>query len=366
MAKRDFYEILGVNQNASDDEIKKAFRKLAMKHHPDRHAGDKKEEEIFKEVNEAYSVLSDPKKRELYNQYGHEGVAAGAGAGAGAGGFGDIFSDIFEDFFGGGGGRSGQRAQRGNDLRYNLDIAFEEAVFGVETKIKIPHWELCKKCDGSGARSPEDIKPCETCRGAGQIRIQQGFFTVSRTCPRCQGAGKKITAICPTCRGERKTQREKTLSLKIPGGVETGSRLRLNGEGEPGEKGGVPGDLYVFLTVKEHEFFHRSDDNILCDIYITFPQATLGGKIEVPTLKGTHSLKIPAGTPHGKIFELKGLGVPRLNSHGVGDQLVRINIHVPQNLSVKQRELLEEYSRISDEKTEMEKEGLFHKVKNLF
>lgn len=363
MAKRDYYEILGVSQNATDEEMKKAFRKLAMKHHPDRHAGDKKEEEIFKEINEAYSVLSDPKKREIYNQYGHEGIAAGAGGGAG--GFSDIFSDIFEDFFGGG-GRSDQRAQRGNDLRYNLDISFEEAVFGVETKIKIPHWEECKKCDGSGARSPEDIKPCDTCRGAGQIRIQQGFFTVSRTCPKCQGAGKRISAHCPSCRGERKIQREKTLSLKIPAGVETGSRLRLNGEGGPGERGGPPGDLYVFLTVKEHDFFQRSDDNILCDIYITFPQAALGAKIEVPTLKGNHSLKIPSGTPHGKIIELKGLGVPHLNSHRVGDQLVRINIHVPQKLSAKQKELLEEYARISDERNEMEKEGLFHKVKNLF
>ncbi|MBI1822803.1 MAG: molecular chaperone DnaJ [Nitrospirae bacterium] len=364
MAKHDYYEILGVNRTASDEELKKAFRKMAMKHHPDRHAGNKEEEERFKEINEAYSVLSDPKKREIYNQYGHEGLAAGAGAG-GFGGFSDIFSDIFEDFFGAG-GRPGQRAQRGNDLRYNLDISFENAVFGVETKIKIPHWELCKKCDGSGARSPEDIKPCDTCRGAGQIRLQQGFFTVSRTCPKCHGAGKKIAAVCPSCRGERKIQREKTLSLKIPGGVETGSRLRLNGEGELGESGGGPGDLYVFLTVKEHEFFQRSENNILCDVYITFPQAALGGKLEVPTLKGTQSLKIPPGTPHGKIFELKGLGVPNLNSHGIGDQMVRINIHVPQKLSSKQKELLEEYSRLSDEKAEMEKEGLFHKVKNLF
>jgi molecular chaperone DnaJ len=363
VAKHDYYEILGVSQDASDEELKKAFRKMAMKHHPDRHAGDKKEEEIFKEINEAYSVLSDPKKREIYNQYGHEGLTAGDAGGTG--GFSDIFSDIFEDFFGGG-ERSGQRAQRGNDLRYNLDISFEEAVFGVETKIKFPHWEECKKCDGSGARSPEDIKPCDTCRGAGQIRLQQGFFTVSRTCPRCQGAGKRISAHCTECHGERKIQREKTLSLKIPAGVETGSRLRLNGEGGPGERGGHPGDLYVFLTVKEHDFFQRSANNILCDIYITFPQASLGAKIEVPTLKGNHSLKIPSGTPHGKIIELKGLGVPHLNSHGVGDQLIRINIHVPQKLSSKQKELLEEYARISDEKNEMEKEGLFHKVKNLF
>jgi molecular chaperone DnaJ len=339
-----------------------------MKHHPDRHAGDKKEEEKFKEINEAYSVLSDPKKREIYDQYGHEGIAAtaaGQGGAGGFGGFGDIFSDIFEDFFGGG-GRSGQRAQRGNDLRYNLEIAFEEAIFGVETKIRIPHLEICNTCNGSGARSPEEIKPCDTCRGAGQIRIQQGFFTVSRTCPKCQGAGKRILVQCATCHGERRTQREKTLSLKIPGGVETGSRLRLNGEGEPGELGGPPGDLYVFLTIREHDYFKRSENNILCDVFVTYPQAALGAKVDVPTLKGSHALKIPPGTPHGKVFDLKGLGVPRLNGHGTGDQLVRINIHVPQRLNARQKELLEEYAKISDEKLEMEKEGLFHKVKNFF
>ncbi|MHB8483628.1 MAG: molecular chaperone DnaJ [Nitrospiria bacterium] len=365
MTKRDYYEILEVDQNASEDEIKKAFRKMAMKHHPDRHAGDKKEEEIFKEVNEAYSVLSDPQKRKIYDQYGHEGIAANAGAGsAGFGGFSDVFSDIFEDFFGT--GRSGKRAARGNDLRYNLDISFEEAVFGVETKIKIPKWEVCSKCQGTGARTSEDIKACDTCKGAGQIRLSQGLFTVSRTCHRCQGTGKRITAYCPACHGEGKIHGEKTLSIKIPGGVETGSRLRLSAEGEPGEFGGPPGDLYVFLTVKDHEFFQRSDDNILCDVFITFPQAALGARIEVPTLKGAHSLKIPSGTPPGKIFELKGMGVPHLSGHGIGNQLVRINIHVPQKLSARQKELLEEYAKISDEKSEMEKEGLFHKVKNLF
>ncbi|MBI1820410.1 MAG: molecular chaperone DnaJ [Nitrospirae bacterium] len=363
MAKRDYYEVLGVDPNASEEDIKKAFRKMAMKHHPDRHKGDKKEEENFKEVNEAYSVLSDSQKRKIYDQYGHEGVAAGAGAG-GFGGFSDVFSDIFEDFFGG--GRGGKRAARGNDLRYNLDISFEEAVFGVETKIKIPHWDICSKCHGTGARSSEDVKTCETCKGTGQIRLSQGLFTVSRTCHRCQGTGTRVTAACPACHGEKRIQREKTLSLKIPGGVETGSRLRLNSEGEPGESGGPPGDLYVFLTAKEHEFFKRSEDNILCDAFISFPQAALGAKIDVPTLKGSHSLKIPAGTLPGKVFELKGMGVPHLNGHGVGNQLVRINIHVPQKLNARQKELLEEYAKISDEKSEMEKEGLFHKVKNLF
>ena len=363
MAKRDYYEDLGTDPNASEEDIKKAFRKMAMKHHPDRHQGDKKEEENFKEVNEAYSILSDSQKRKIYDQYGHEGVAAGAGAG-GFGGFSDVFSDIFEDFFGG--GQRGKRAARGNDLRYNLDISFEEAVFGVETKIKIPHWDTCSKCRGSGARSPEDIKTCDTCKGTGQIRLSQGLFTVSRTCHRCQGTGTRLTAVCPDCRGEKRIQKEKTLSLKIPGGVETGSRLRLNSEGEPGESGGPPGDLYVFLTAKEHEFFKRIEDNILCDTFITFPQAVLGAKIEVPTLKGPHSLKIPAGTLPGKVFELKGLGVPHLNGHGVGNQLVRINIHIPQKLNTRQKELIEEYAKISDEKNEMEKDGLFHKVKNLF
>jgi molecular chaperone DnaJ len=366
VAKRDYYEVLGVTRSVSDEELKKAFRKMAMKHHPDRHAGDKKEEELFKEVNEAYSVLSDPRKRELYNQYGHEGVTAGASAGAGGfGGFSDIFGDIFEDFFGAG-GRSGQRARQGDDLRYNLTISFEEAVFGVEMKIKVPHWEICESCAGTGARSSADIKPCETCRGTGQIRSQQGFFTVSRTCSRCQGLGKKISAHCTSCHGDAKKEREKTLSIKIPAGVETGSRLRLNREGGLGEFGGPPGDLYVFLTVKEHEFFQRIDNHILCDTFITFPQAVLGAKLDVPTLKGTHSLKIPAGTPHGKVFELKGLGVPHLNAHGAGNQLVRINIHVPLKLTAQQKELLEEYAKISDEKNDPEKDGLLNKVKNLF
>ena len=367
MAKRDYYAVLEVDQSASEEEIKKAFRKMAMKHHPDRHAGDKKEEELFKEVNEAYSVLGDPQKRKIYDQYGHEGIAASAGGGGGGGGFGgfsDVFSDIFEDFFGG--GRGGKRAARGNDLRYNLEISFEEAVFGIETKIKIPKLEVCSKCQGTGARSSEDVKSCDTCKGTGQVRLSQGPFIVSRTCHRCQGSGKRITANCPACHGEGKIQREKILSIKIPGGVETGSRLRLSAEGEPGEFGGPPGDLYVFLTVKEHEFFQRSDDNILCDVFITYPQAALGAKIDVPTLKGPYSLKIPAGTAPGKIFELKGMGVPHLNGHGVGNQLARINIHVPQKLSVRQKELLEEYAKISDEKSEMEKDGLFHKVKNLF
>ena len=363
MAKRDYYEILGTGRNASEEEIKKSFRKMAMKHHPDRHAGDKKEEETFKGINEAYSVLSDPQKRKIYDQFGHEGISAGAGAGGT--GFSDVFSDIFEDFFGGG-GRGGKRAERGSDLRYNLDLSFEEAVFGLETKIRIPHWDPCSKCNGTGARSADDVKTCETCKGAGQIRLQQGFFTVSRTCHRCQGTGTRITAHCPACHGERKVQREKTLSLKIPAGVETGSRLRLNAEGEPGGSGGPPGDLYVFLTVRDHDFFQRRENDILCDIFITFPQAALGAKIDVPTLKGNQSLKIPPGTPPGKIFELKGMGIPHLNGRGIGDQLARINIHVPQKLSVRQKELLEEYAKINDEKTEMEKEGLFHKVKNLF
>lgn len=365
MSKRDYYELLEVSRSAADEELKKAFRKLAMQHHPDRHAGDKKEEEIFKQINEAYSVLSDPEKRRVYDQYGHEGLTGGAGGFEGFGGVGDIFTDIFEGFFGGG-QRGGNRAQRGADLRYDLEIPFEEAIFGVEKKLTLPKEENCGACNGSGARSGADVIPCDTCRGSGQVRIQQGFFTLSRTCHVCKGAGKKIKNLCPECRGEGRIAKKKTLSVKIPGGVETGSRLRLTGEGDPGSRGGHPGDLYVFITVQDHEYFQRIEDNLLCDVFISFPQAALGATLEVPTLKGQHPLKIPVGTPHGKIFTLKGLGAPRLKGHGIGDQLVRINIHVPEKLTARQRELLEELESLTLETKAPGEKSFLKRVKNLF
>jgi molecular chaperone DnaJ len=370
LAKRDYYEVLGVSRDASGDEIKKAYRKLALKYHPDRNPGNREAEDKFKEATEAYDVLSDSQKRQQYNLFGHAGVegsAGGQGFDFGRGGFGDVFSDIFEDFFGGGTGtRTRSRAQQGSDLRYNLEISFEEAVMGKETKVKIPSWESCSDCGGSGAKKGTSLKTCPTCQGTGQLRFQQGFFTVSRTCNHCGGEGKIITTPCLSCRGAGRVQRERTLSLKIPAGVETGSRLRLAGEGEPGVYGGPPGDLYVFLTVQDHPFFKRGGDDILCEVPITFVQAALGAKIEVPTLKEKATLKIPAGTQSGKVFRLRGLGVPNVRGHGVGDQLVRVQVEVPTKLTPKQKELLEEYAKISDEKVQSEANGIFDKVKNLF
>ena len=373
MAKRDYYEILKVGKNASDEELKKAYRKLALSHHPDRNPGNKEAEERFKEINEAYSVLSDPEKRRQYDTFGHAGVDGRGGPGFGGvdfapGGVSDIFGDIFEEFFGasprGGGGR---RAQKGNDLRYNLDLSFEEAVFGKESKIKLRRPEACESCRGTGAKDSRAIKTCPTCNGTGQLRFQQGFFTVSRTCSQCRGEGKIISEPCPTCKGERYRMREKTLAIKIPPGVETGSRLRISGEGEPGGNGGPPGDLYVVITVKEHSHFTRDGNNILCEHTISFVQAALGTKVEVPTIKGTVPLKIPAGTQSGKVLRLKGMGFPDLRGYGMGDQLVRINVQIPTKLNSKQRELLEQYARLSGEAIDTDGSSkIFEKVKNLF
>jgi len=369
-AKRDYYEVLGVQRNATDEELKKAYRKQALNFHPDRNPGNKEAESRFKEVNEAYSVLSDPEKRKQYDTFGHAGADGRGGAGGfdfGGGGFSDIFGDIFEEFFGAGPTRGGrQRAQRGNDLRYNLEISFEEAVFGKEAKIKVRRHEACESCRGSGARSGTSIKTCPTCSGSGQLRFQQGFFTVSRTCSSCHGEGKVISDPCPTCRGLKYALREKTLSVKIPPGVETGSRLRISSEGEIGENGGPPGDLYVVLTVTEHPHFTREGNNILCEIQIGFVQAALGTKLEVPTIKGTNTLKIPPGTQSGKILRLKGMGFPDVRGHGIGDQLVRVKVEIPTKLTAKQRELLEEYARLSGESIDPEGSTLLGKVKNLF
>ncbi len=362
-SKRDYYEILGVSKNASEDELKKAYRKLALKYHPDRNAGNKGAEDKFKEANEAYSILSDAQKRSQYDQFGHAG-AQGGGFGQG-GGFSDVFGDIFEEFFGGQGTQGGSRAQRGNDLRYNLSISFEEALLGKEEKIKLRRPEQCDACNGTGAKGGA-TKRCTTCNGAGQVRFQQGFFTVSRTCSACRGAGVIIADPCKKCKGQRYIEREKTISAKIPPGVDTGTRLRVSGEGEIGANGGPPGDLYVVISVGDHPQFARDGDHILYEAPISFVKAALGATIEVPTIKGNTPLKIPAGTQDGKIFRLKGLGFPSLRGYGIGDEVVKIRVTIPSKLSSEQREALEKYAKLSGEEVHTESGTILEKVKHFF
>ncbi len=362
---RDYYELLGVSRSASDDEIKKAYRRLAMQHHPDRNSGNKAAEEKFKTINEAYAVLSDPEKRSSYDRYGT--AEAPRGFEGGFGGFGDIFSDIFEEAFGGSArGRRGPRVTRGSDLAYNLTITLEEAVSGKETKIRIPRAETCAECHGSGARNQSSVKSCQTCGGSGQLRFQQGFFTVSRTCHHCRGEGRVVTERCLACNGERIIQRERDLSLKIPPGVDNGSRLRLTGEGEPGQHDGPPGDLYVLITVQDHPLFTRHRDDLIYELSLSFVTAALGAKLTIPTLKGSTTLKIPPGTQHGHQFRLKGLGVPHLQHHGTGDLLAQVRVAVPAKLTPKQRALLEEFAATQRESADGHAETIVDKVKNLF
>jgi molecular chaperone DnaJ len=362
MAK-DYYDLLGVHKNATEADLKRAYRKLAHEHHPDKNPGDKASEEKFKEISEAYSVLSDAQKRTYYDQYGTAPGAQGAG-GFGGAGMGDIFGDIFEEFFGGGRGRS--RATAGDDLRYNLKIGFEDAAFGTATKIRVPRWERCPECDGLGAKSKDGIVTCTTCRGAGQIRTQQGFFSMSRTCSRCGGEGKTITDPCPACKGRKRIERERTLSVKIPAGVETGNTIRLSGEGELGSSGGPPGDLYVYLVVEEHPLFTREGQDIICEVPISFVQAALGSEIEVPTLNGSTAIKIPAGTQPGHVFKLRGKGFPHLRGSGSGDQLCRIIVEVPTKVNAKQKELLQEFDRLSNENATPITKVFIDKVKEVF
>jgi molecular chaperone DnaJ len=345
MAKRDYYEVLGVARNASEADLKKAFRRLAMKYHPDRNSGDADTEAKFKEAKLAYDVLSDPKKRSAYDQFGHAGVDAGAGGFGGPGGDGGAFSDIFGDVFGDiFGGRSGaRRTQRGVDLRYDLSLSLEDAVSGKEVKFRIPVQVECQFCGGTGAKPGTKPKTCTTCGGSGQVRMQQGFFSIQQTCPTCRGTGSVIEEACSHCRGRGRIQEEKTLSVRVPAGVDTGDRIRLAGEGERGEHGGPPGDLYVQIQVKAHPIFTREDSHLHCEVPIGFVTAALGGELEVPTLDGKVMLKIPAGTQTGKMFRVRGKGVKPVRGGVIGDLICRVTVETPVNLTERQKDLLREF-----------------------
>lgn len=363
MSKTDYYEILGVSRTATDAEIKKAYRALAVKHHPDKNPGDPHAEEKFKECAEAYAVLSDPQKRSQYDRFGHSGLG-GAGFDPGFSNIEDIFDLFgFGDMFGGR-TRTRSTVQRGSDLRYDLEITLEEAATGKEEKLRIPRLEKCDDCDGRGAEKGTQPESCVACAGSGQTRYQQGFFSVMRTCPNCQGKGQIIRTPCKTCRGAGRVEKEKSLEIKIPAGVETGSRLRVSGEGEAGVNGGPAGDLFVVLHVKEHEVFERQGANLYSAVPISFAQAALGAEIKVPTLDGEEDLKIPAGTQTGTVFRLKSQGMPTLGGRGKGDLFVAVTLITPKTLTKEQRKLLEQLAEVED--TDFRDESFMEKVRNIF
>jgi molecular chaperone DnaJ len=365
--KRDYYEVLGVSQDASDQEIKSAYRKLAVKHHPDKNPGDKAAEENFKEAAEAYSVLSDSEKRARYDRFGHNGLQGGF-SGFDPATFGD-FGDILGDFFGFGdifGSRRRGGPERGADLRYDLKISFAEAAFGLKTKIKIPRQDTCSSCEGRGTAKGKSPLTCPTCHGAGQVRYQQGFFSISRTCTHCNGAGKIIRDPCETCQGHGRVRKEKVLEIKIPAGVDNGARLRIQAEGEAGTHGGPSGDLYVVIYVDEHPFFQRQGNNIYCQVPIGIAQAVLGGEITVPTLEGEEKLKIPEGTQSGSVFRLRNKGIVSLGERGRGDQFVTANVVVPTKLTKEQRQIFEDLAKVSKDDDISHERNIFEKVKDIF
>lgn len=369
--KRDYYEVLGVSRTATEVELKTAYRKLAMQHHPDRNPGDPSAEEKFKEASEAYGVLSDADKRAAYDRFGH----AGLNGGGFGGGFqttvdiNEIFGDFFGDIFGtqgGSGGRHRTRARQGGDLREDLRLTFEEAVFGVKKQVKIRRNEICEECSGSGAAAGKSAVQCPDCGGRGQVRFQQGFFSVARSCGRCAGTGQIIKDPCMACKGHGRTQKERSLEVQVPPGVEDGTRIRYSDQGDAGTFGGPAGDLYVVLHVAEHDFFERENENLFCVVPISFPQAALGAEINVPTLYGDHKLKVPEGTQTGTRFRIKGKGVPILNGNGKGSLYVEVKVDTPHKLNKRQRELLEELNSLTELENKPQKGGLLDKVRDIF
>jgi molecular chaperone DnaJ len=374
VTKLDYYEVLGVERTASDQELKAAYRKLAMQYHPDRNPGNAEAEEKFKECSEAYQVLSDPQKRAAYDRFGHAGVNGGGPGGfdgspfAGFEDLGDIFGDLFGFNMGGRGqGRGPSRVQKGRDLHYDLTLEFEEAVFGKETQVTIQRRETCVDCSGTGAAGGRGPTTCQQCQGRGQVRYQQGFFSIARTCPACNGAGTVITDPCQTCRGDGRVAKERNVSVKVPAGVEDGTRIRYQGEGDVGRNGGPAGDLYVELSVRPHKFFERSGNDLHCTVPVSFPQAALGDDLTLPTLDGEVRLKVPEGTQSGKEFRIRGKGVPHLNEHGRGDLIVQIVVQTPTRLTKVQKELVRQLSEtLTVENTPTARNGLFDKVKEIF
>lgn len=375
MAKRDFYEVLGVPKNASDEEIKKAYRKLAMKHHPDRNQGDaaKAAEEKFKEAKEAYEMLSDPQKKAAYDQYGHAGVdpnMRGPGGAEGFGGFSESFGDIFGDIFGGARGqRGGRQVYRGADLSYAMEISLEEAASGKETQIRIPSWDDCETCKGTGAKPGTSVKTCTTCHGQGSVQMRQGFFSVQQTCPHCHGSGKIIPEPCTTCSGQGKIKRQKTLEIKIPAGIDDGQRIRSTGNGEPGQNGGPSGDLYIEVRLRKHDIFEREGDDLHCQVPVSMTVAALGGEIDVPTLAGKATIDLPEGTQSGKTFRLRGKGVKGVRSSYPGDLYCHVAVETPVKLTEHQRKLLKELDesfRKGGHKHSPNDKGWFEKAKSFF
>ena len=379
MTERDYYEILGVSKTASGEEIKKAFRRLAMKYHPDRNPGDKEAETHFKEINEAYEVLKDEQKRAAYDRYGHQAFANGGMGGGnpfggfefnfGAGGFSDIFSQVFSDFMGGGRAAGGAAyAQPGADIRYNMEISLEEAFSGIEKEIKIPSSVTCEKCHGHGTKDGKEAPICPHCKGSGQIHLQKGFFVVEQTCPHCQGTGRMVTDPCPDCKGNGFIRQEKTIKVKIPAGIEDQTRMRIPGGGEAGTRGGENGDLYVFISVKDHPLYSREGANLYTRVPISMCCAALGGKIEIPSIDGEkNELSIAPGSQNDQVVKVKGQGMTMMRSKGRGDLFVKLRVETPVNLSAKQKELLEEFRSISqDESCQPESKSFFDKVKDLF